>query len=118
VALRICTEADCPEYTDQGRCPEHRRQAEQRRGSAARRGYGTRHRSRFRRGVLDAQPVCVLCKRAPATEADHWPVDRRELVARGLDPDDPQYGRGLCKPCHSSETAVHQPGGVAANPDA
>ncbi|KUL59673.1 holin [Streptomyces albidoflavus] len=113
-ALRVCSEPGCPEYTQQGRCPDHQRQAEARRGTAHQRGYGAQHRTRFRRGVLDAQPVCVLCRQKPATEADHWPRSRRELVAAGLDADDPQYGRGLCKPCHSSETAEHQPGGWAA----
>lgn len=93
-------------------CPEHGR--DQRQQNASQRGYGQRHRQRFRSGVLDAQPVCVLCRRAPATEADHWPRSRRQLEAAGLDADDPQYGRGLCHPCHSSETGRHQPGGWAA----
>ncbi|MFV2094839.1 hypothetical protein ACFHW1_05020 [Micromonospora sp. LOL_014] len=47
----------------------------------------------------------------PSTVADHWPRDRRELVAAGLDADDPQYGRGLCARCHNQHTAVAQPGG-------
>jgi len=64
--------------------------------------------------VLKRNPVCVICKRAPATEADHYPLDRRTLVLRGLDADDPQYGRGLCKPCHSRSTSVNQPGGFNA----
>ncbi|MER7155437.1 holin, partial [Streptomyces lydicus] len=46
-----------------------------------------------------------------SAHADHYPLSRRELVARGDDPDDPRHGRGLCGPCHSSETAQHQPGG-------
>jgi len=33
------------------------------------------------------------------------------LISQGLNPDDPKYGRGLCSPCHSKETAEHQPGG-------
>ncbi|WP_228637251.1 hypothetical protein [Microtetraspora sp. AC03309] len=43
--------------------------------------------------------------------ADHWPLDRRELVRRSLDPDDPKHGRGLCKSCHDGSTAQRQPGG-------
>ncbi|MEU6709988.1 hypothetical protein ABZ897_00800 [Nonomuraea sp. NPDC046802] len=43
----------------------------------------------------------------PSTVADHHPLSRRELVARGLDPDDPQYGRGLCTSCHGKETAAN-----------
>jgi len=55
--------------------------------------------------------VCVLCNEALSTVADHWPLSRRELSARGMDPDDPQYGRGLCDHCHNQETAANQPGG-------
>lgn len=109
---RVCTTPGCPEFTDQGgRCEEHRRAAEQRRGSARQRGYGKGHEQRFRPGVLARDPVCVLCGQAPSVHADHYPLDRRQLVAAGLDPDDPRHGRGLCRPCHSRHTAVAQPGG-------
>lgn len=97
-----CTQPGCDQTKP---CPDHGRDR-RRDGNSNARGYGQRHRDRFRRGVLDAQPVCVLCRRAPATEADHWPRTRRELVTAGLDADDPQHGRGLCKPCHSRETAT------------
>jgi 5-methylcytosine-specific restriction enzyme A len=116
----VCTVPGCPEYTTRGRCDEHRREAEQRRGSARQRGYGRGHEQRFRPGVLARDRTCVCgdethghaapCGR-PAVHADHWPLDRRALVARGLDPDDPQHGRGLCPPCHSRHTAAEQPGG-------
>jgi 5-methylcytosine-specific restriction protein A len=46
--------------------------------------------------------------------ADHWPRDRRELERLGLDPDDPQHGRGLCASCHGKHTAKTQPGGFNA----
>jgi 5-methylcytosine-specific restriction protein A len=49
-----------------------------------------------------------------ATVADHWPLSRRELAERGMDPDDPAHGRGLCHGCHSKETAINQPGGFNA----
>ncbi|AGL13864.1 hypothetical protein [Actinoplanes sp. N902-109] len=49
-----------------------------------------------------------------STVADHYPLSRRELADRGLNPDDPTAGRGLCKRCHDKSTAVHQPGGWAA----
>jgi 5-methylcytosine-specific restriction protein A len=55
--------------------------------------------------VLDRDVICVLCGAALATVADHWPRSRRQLVAAGLDADDPQYGRGLCASCHGTETA-------------
>ena len=85
------------------------------RGSPAERGYNSEHRQRFRADVLRAQPYCVLCllegRLTPSTDADHYPLSRRELVARGLDPNDPAHGRGLCSLCHKRETAKHQPGG-------
>jgi 5-methylcytosine-specific restriction enzyme A len=108
----VCSVPGCPEYTNRGgRCEDHRREAEQRRGNARARGYGTEHERRFRAAVLARDPQCVLCRSAPSRHADHWPLDRRDLVARGLDPNDPARGRGLCGPCHSSETAREQPGG-------
>jgi len=119
-AMRVCPTSGCPELTTGGRCDDCRAKAEQRRGSAAKRGYGHKHSTRFRPGVLRKHPLCVCTDRqhghgpqclAPSAHADHWPRDRTELVRLGLDPDDPQYGRGLCQPCHSSETAAHQPGG-------
>ncbi|AHH98316.1 hypothetical protein KALB_4954 [Kutzneria albida DSM 43870] len=42
--------------------------------------------------------------------ADHYPKSRRELVAAGADPNDPQHGRGLCVACHNAQTARLQPG--------
>jgi len=95
-----------------GRCPACDRAADTIRGSAAHRGYGTRHRTMFRRSVLTRDPVCVTpgCH-APATVADHWPLSRRDLEAQGLDPDDPRHGRGLCANCHNRSTARTQPGG-------
>ncbi len=80
------------------------------RGGPAHRGYGKAHRNEFREQVLAREPFCRLCH-APSTDADHWPRSRRELEAAGADPNDPRHGRGLCRPCHSAETAVNQPGG-------
>ncbi|MCA1218687.1 holin [Streptomyces sp. 8L] len=119
----VCSVPGCPEYTTRGRCDDHRSEAEQRRGTARQRGYGRQHEQRFRPAVLKCDPICTCpgctscqptkgraCSRA-SVHADHWPVDRRTLVARGLDPNDPSRGRGLCPPCHSSHTAAEQPGG-------
>ncbi|MGN7137245.1 holin [Streptomyces pseudogriseolus] len=123
-ALSICTTPGCPEYTNGGRCTSCRAQAEARRGTATQRGYGTSHRRRFRTAVLARDPNCVCTDTShghdnpcdqPSRHADHWPKDRRTLVASGHDPDDPRHGRGLCGPCHSRETAAHQPGGWAAD---
>ena len=108
---RVCSTPGCPEFSQGGKCDDHKREAEQRRGSARQRGYGRGHEQRFRPGVLAKDPMCVLCGTAPSMHADHHPLSRRELVERGLDPNDPQHGRGLCGPCHSKSTAEAQPGG-------
>lgn len=108
---RVCTVPGCGEYTQAGRCDEHRRQAEQQRGTARQRGYGTEHERRFRPAVLARDPVCVECRQQPSVHADHHPLSRRELVEQGHDPNDPRHGRGLCQACHASATAHHQPGG-------
>lgn len=99
-----------------GQCSPHcratrRARTQRARGSATQQGYGQQHREQFRKPVLERDPVCVVCGVEPSTEADHWPMSRKELIAAGLDPNDPRHGRGLCKRCHSSETAKHQPGG-------
>lgn len=112
MTMRVCTFAGCPELVPQGqgRCVTHQRQAEQRRGSASQRGYDAKHRT-FRAQVLARDPICVECRAKRSTVADHYPRDRRELVRLGLNPNDPQYGRGLCASCHGIVTAEHQPGG-------
>ena len=91
-------------------CPTHSGDSERRRGTAAQRGYGARHRDHFRAKVLEREPTCRLCG-DPATDADHWPFSRKQLIAKGADPDNPEHGRGLCGPCHKAETAKNQPGG-------
>ncbi|MDH6126754.1 holin [Kitasatospora sp. GP82] len=106
-AYTVCTVAGCPEYTTGGRCDDHRREAERRRGTAR------QHEREFRTAVLAHDPLCKLCGTAPSKHTDHYPLSRRELVAAGRDPNDPQHGRGLCASCHSVETARHQPGGWA-----
>jgi 5-methylcytosine-specific restriction protein A len=109
-ALRVCPTPGCPTLTDAGRCADCAREADRARGSFRERGYGSGW-DRSRLAVLERDVVCVLCP-APAVVADHYPEGRRELVARGIsDPDALYRMRGLCRPCHSRETARHQPGG-------
>lgn len=121
-----CTRTGCPNLVHGGgRCPQcrldERRNSDDVRGSANARGYGRAHRERFRRGVLRRDPYCRCtdaghdhddgpCLRA-STVADHWPIDRRQLVRIGLDPNDPRHGRGLCQACDAKQTARRQPGG-------
>ena len=88
-----------------GLCQHHYRQSEQMRGSSGERGYDASHARRFRSAVLDAAGwVCVRCGGA-ASVADHYPRTRKQLVQAGDDPNDPQYGRALCKLCHDRHTA-------------
>ena len=119
-ALKTCSTPGCPELVTSGRCPHCHAQAEQQRGTAAERGYDAKHRRIFRTRVLRKNPLCVCtdqdhdhgaqCLRA-STVADHHPLSRRELVDAGLNPNNPDRGRGLCKPCHDRHTSQAQPGG-------
>lgn len=104
-------------HSGKGKCAACRRlvahQVDQARGTSTQRGYDRTHATQFRAAVLGRDPVCVHpdgC-RQPSTHADHWPRSRRTLARRGLDPNDPRYGRGLCAGHHNAETARHQPGG-------
>lgn len=111
-ANKLCSR--CPTVVSRGvgMCSECKRKAEQARGSSHARGYDQVHQATFREGVLARHPLCQAdgCTER-STDADHWPLSRRELVDLGLDPNDPQHGRGLCHSHHSQETAKHQPGG-------
>lgn len=110
-AKRVCSQPGCPALTDGGRCPDCAREADRARGSFRARGYGSDW-THARAVVLHRDPVCVVCTSALANVADHYPQSRAELVARGVtNPDAPHRLRGLCGPCHSRETAHHQPGG-------
>ncbi|WP_432158974.1 holin [Streptomyces sp. bgisy153] len=102
------------------KCPECLGRSRRPRASATAQGYGVEHRDRFRAGVLarDSHCVCTVTAHghgspcgAPSEHADHWPLSKRELQARGLDEHHPTYGRGLCAPCHSKETGRNQPAG-------
>ncbi len=119
-AQKVCSVPACPELTAKGRCVEHDREAEQRRGSSSERGYGQAHRAAFRKAVLTKHPICRCtgpCENhgaecwQPSKHADHYPRDKRELRRLGLNEHDPAYGRGLCASCHSVHTARTQPGG-------
>jgi len=119
-ALRPCNGpgrgAQCPTRAliprGKSRCPACSGQADAQRRPDGNPYSTTGHRA-FRTQVLARDPICVLCRKARATEADHYPTDRRELVRQGLNPNDPKRGRGLCHRCHSRATAEHQPGGWA-----
>lgn len=111
MALKPCSTPGCPQPVQRGRCTQCAAKADAARGTSTERGYTTAGHQRFRDEVLAREPVCKVCYSARSTIADHHPMSRRECLARGLDPNDPSNGRGLCKPCHDRETAEHQPGG-------
>lgn len=118
--LRVCSTPGCPTlHPGSGRCVACRRAGERARRPTGN-PYSTTGHRRFREGVLAKHPYCVctgecgwhegVCG-AVSTVADHHPRERVDLVAMGAEPDDPQYGRGLCKPCHDRRTARTRPAG-------
>lgn len=119
-ALRPCATPGCPALVPKGtsRCGDCQATSRSRQRAArdpiTNAHYKTAGHRRFRRAVLARDPVCVLqlpgCT-LMATDADHWPVSLRELLAAGLNPNDPANGRGLCHSCHAKETARLQGGG-------
>lgn len=112
--MRVCSVHGCPTVypaTEGSRCQAHRRQASRYRDAGRERYANTASHKRFREAVLTRDVVCVLCGLALAVIADHYPLGRDELVHQGLDPNNPDAGRGLCRPCDSTQTAHRQPGG-------
>lgn len=105
MGYRVCSTPGCPAlHEGSGRCPQCRAKADRRRrpdGSP----YSTRGHRTFREAVLTRDPICVLCMSVRATVADHYPLDRVVLIERGMDPNDPAHGRGLCTTCHNRWTA-------------
>lgn len=107
----VCNVTGCPEITTTTKCDTHTRDKEKERRTTKDPAYSTAGHQRFRTLVLHRDPICVICHIAASTDADHYPKDRKQLVLEGLDPNDPNNGRGLCHSCHSKETARNQPGG-------
>ncbi len=114
----------CPDIAPPGRsaCDMCRAEADRARRPAGN-PYSTKGHRRFREDVLARDPRCVctgecgahvgLCA-AVSTVADHYPVERVDLLAMSQDPDDPDRGRGVCAPCHDRKTARTKPAGWAA----
>ena len=111
MTLRVCSTPGCPTlHTGRGQCPTCRTQADKARRPHGN-PYGTKGHQAFRETVLTRDPICVLCRTAQSTIADHYPIERVDLIELGLNPNDPQRGRGLCKPCHDRHTARTKPAG-------
>jgi len=112
MSMRVCSQPGCGTLIPKpGRCPVHHKAADRKHWQKTRAYNTAGHRRRFRPGVLSRDPICVLCRERPSVVADHYPYGRDELIAMGKDPDDPQYGRGLCRECDKPQTASRQPGG-------
>jgi len=121
-AMRSCPgigDQRCPNLTRGGRCPKCRAEADiDRRPNGN--PYNTPGHRAFRAQVLARDPYC-LCRGEcghhtgqcgqVATVADHDPVERRDLVAMGADPNGTEHGRGKCAACHNAKTARTSPGG-------
>jgi len=107
---RICTWPGCRRLIQGStRCQEHARQgkreADRRRPSAAKRGYGRRWR-RYTRAYLAEHPVCRGCAE-PSEQVDH--------IVPVSGPEDPLFWeptnhQPLCGSCHSAKTASEDGG--------
>lgn len=109
---RVCSSPGCGTVVPAGtgKCQGCRRIGQRdldaRRPSARERGYGTEW-NRKRAEFLKAYPWCETegCDQ-PSTVADHHPVERVELVRRGVaDPDRWEYLVARCQSCHNRKTA-------------
>jgi 5-methylcytosine-specific restriction enzyme A len=106
-----CGFPGCPILVDPNDrlCERHRAQErkeiDQRRGSAARRGYDSRWRS-ARERFLTLHPLCVLCQLngilTAAAVVDHI-VPHKGIPEQFWDESNWQ---ALCRSCHSSKTAA------------
>lgn len=106
-APRPCRQPGCSSYqVDGGYCEQHQRtdyaHYDDRRGTAAQRGYDARWR-RVRNRKLNRNPMCEHCERKPATDVDHIVPIRNggaRLRMSNL--------QSLCRPCHATKTAREQ----------
>jgi 5-methylcytosine-specific restriction protein A len=103
-----CTWPGCPALTDGGRCEQHRKQERQqlddRRGTAASRGYNSRW-SKARAAYLAEHPLCVVCRAqnryTSATVVDHIRAHKGDMDLFW----DVSNWQSLCKQCHDIKTA-------------
>lgn len=109
VSRRVCTEPGCGAIIDKpGRCPEHRRDHEQRRGSRQDRGYDAAHdqlRAQWAPIVATGHVRCWRCR---------GPLDPAAWHLGHDDHDRTRYRGPECVPC-STATATRNAQGMTNN---
>jgi 5-methylcytosine-specific restriction protein A len=113
---RPCSQPGCPELVRgrDGACAEHSKQRAAQRQNRGGSSYGRDWRERVQPRFIYRNPWCVLCGQR-AQVADHWPISRRDLIARGeRNPDAVTHLRPLCKACDAKERPKREPGGFLA----
>lgn len=127
MSWRVCSTPGCPNLieTPARKCDACTRAQRDRTRTRGRNPYNTKGHQSFRRQVLARDPYCTcpgdpehggcgkhkgLCGK-PSTIADHYPYERIELIDMRLNPNDPKFGRGLCKQCHDVKTGRTRPAG-------
>lgn len=127
MSWRVCSTPGCPNLieTPARKCDACARAQRDRTRTRGRNPYSTKGHQSFRRQVLARDPYCTcpgdpehggcgkhkgLCGN-PSTIADHYPYERIELIDMRLNPNDPKFGRGLCKQCHDVKTGRTRPAG-------
>ena len=99
---------DCGRISATKRCPDHggANRTPDTRPSWRERGYGSEF-EKARAILLAEHPVCQECGAEPAVVADHHPVPRVVLVARGVkNPDAIEHMRALGRHCHAVQTGA------------
>jgi 5-methylcytosine-specific restriction protein A len=98
---RPCLEPGCPRLAAyRGRCHEHARAYDNRRGSPRERGpYHTPEWRALSKRILARDRICTVCHERPSTQADHI-----RPISEGGDVRSPSNLRGVCKPCHGRLT--------------
>lgn len=127
MSWRVCSTPGCPNLieTPARKCDACARAQRDRARTRGHNPYGAKGHQSFRRQVLARDPYCTcpgdsgrggcgkhhgLCGN-PSTIADHYPYERTELIDMRLNPNDPKFGRGLCKQCHDVKTGKTRPAG-------
>lgn len=114
-AKRPCRALGCPNISERGSayCKDHqdldrsrliRKESDERRGTAAQRGYDGAWQ-KARKGYLAKHPLCASCLRGgkytPATVVDHIIPHRGDKNLFW----DSENWQSLCKQCHDRKTA-------------